>query len=306
MRIRLRVIVGIAVLFGGAALHAQSADERLATRFYPAALDADFRANNAPDRPILRDMTLLRVDLDHSGNADYLAVAYSNGLASSLRILKGSGAANGTLIAESPDVTMGGNGKPVLEAVDIDDDGTPELVVQFTRATWIYKYSNGQLALFGPTREGAVGPTSDLGYVGFVDVDGDGRLDIVEAGTREKPETTLYRVAADGSCRRAGRAAFVDRFTTAEESHAVTTRTFTAKPGRYLLRIVNGAPRRERLVGRAEVRLNGVEVAHVQAALPGTRTLLIPIELRQLNVMDIDLGGDPDSELSITIVDENR
>lgn len=297
-------------------------DRQIAMHFYPARLDADFRENHSPSAPLTQIATPLRVDLDRTGNADYVAVAYSNGFSAALRVIKGDSLQTAIMVVEAGDQTMGGRGRPALYASDIDNDGTPELVVQFPRATWIYQFHSQSctLTLFGPTLATPNGVTSNLGEVSLVDVDGDGVLEIVEPGqavgatqtdpaeATALPPYTVARSGPDGTSTPTEiRPVFFDRFAMADATDAdpepppqVQIRSFTAAPGDYSLRVVNGDQKSNYAVSSVDIRLNGVLILST-AAVNQTRILTVPVTLLDSNKLTVEILSDPGSQLSIVI-----
>jgi hypothetical protein len=292
-----------ALLASATYVGAQTDDQQLALKFYPKALDDDFIANHAPDIPVTRLVTPVRVDLDGTGTDDYLAVAYSNGLSGSLRLIKGS-SASAILVAESSDPTMGGRGKPVLDLVDINNDGVPELVVHFARATWIYRYKNGSLSLFGPTRQVPTGTTSNLGDVAFADLDGDGVLEILESAPPGSASPYIvYKSDASGNfVRSTTQVVIADRFVRAEGQPIVEERVFAATLGDgYILKVVNGDQTKKSVVTAGEIRLNGVTVFGNNDFKKASRTLSASVTLQARNVLTVEVRGDPQSVLSLSI-----
>ena len=283
-------------------LLAQS-DDDVAMRFYPERLDDIYRQNHDPGKTPRRYTTLLRLDLDRSGREDYLAVAYSNGLAAGLLLIKGS-AANAVVVAEAPDKAMGGKGIPVLEPVDIDDDGVPELLVRFWRESWVYRYSGGELVLFGPTRIGPQGPTSNLGNVTMFDLDGDGTLEILEeAPPSVEAAYIAHKLGAGGTFTQLpGAIGFADRFERAEGEPEQQQRQFAAKPGDYILRVVNGDQEKKNTVTSGEIRLNGKLVAGPSDFKKASNTFSVPVKLLADNALTVDLRSDPASFLYISLI----
>jgi hypothetical protein len=290
----------IACLPSAAAL-AQS-DDALAMQFYPTVLDDMFTANHEPGDAIPRYVTTLRVDLAHTGTPDFLAAAYSNGKSSRLSVIQTTGTAH--VIAQSQDFTMSGAGRPSLEAVDIDNDGIPEIAVHFSRATWLYKFKNNSLILFGPSRQGSVCPTTNLGDAYFADLDGDGVLEILEYA-REASDLTyvVHKLDQNGVFQKTSvGAAFFSQFVRVDGNPVTEERTFAAVAGsNYVLRIVNGDQKKAGAVTSAEVRLNGVLVAGPNDFKRTPRTLAIPLKLLASNVIAVTLRSDPGTTLTISV-----
>lgn len=297
-------------------------DQKIAMKFYPPRLDANFRENHSPAVPITRIAIPLRVDLDRTGNDDYIAVAYSNGFAGALRVIKGRSLETAVLVTEAADQTMGGRGRPVLFESDIDNDGIPELMVEFPHATWIYQFQAqpSALKLWGPTLARQDGVTSYLGSATLLDVDGDGVLEIIEidsppgatSNTSAGPGTdlapyTVHKVASDGTSTRTDiRLVFFDRFFGAEETQEtgqppqIQERSFAATAGDYKLRIVNGDQKRNYAVSSAEIRLNGVTILGSGDLNGKRRILTVPVTLHDVNQLTVEVR-DPGSELSVII-----
>lgn len=290
------------VLFALASLPAAAeTDEELAMRFYPADLDAFFYRNHLPGTVAPRLTTLLRVDLDRTGRADYLAVAYSNGLAAELKLIRGVGA-EAAVVAVGEDETLGGRGTPTLDAADFENDGVPELIVGFSRANWIFKYRNGALVLFGPSRQGTVGVTTDLTDAAFLDIDGDGVLEILEVSI-EAGAYVVHKLGADGKfTRTATSVGFTDVFQRSDEEPEEEQRVFTATPGKYILRITNGDQSKKSMVTAGEIRLNGKTVVGSQELRKGTALLSIPVTLPETNELSVILRSDPDSYLHVSFI----
>lgn len=279
-------------------------DEELAMRFYPERLDRLFRDNHPPERPIVRNVTVLRLDLDRSGRDDYLAAAYSNGLAAALRLIRGSADA-AIVVAEARNATLGGRGTPELYVVDIENDKRPELVVGFWRETWMYKYENGELALFGPTRSTTAGETTNLGNATFFDLDGDGTLEILEeAPVSGDAAYTAHKLQDDGSFARISTPIiFADRFDRAEGEPQVVGRHFSASPGDYVLRITNGDQDKKNIVTAGEIRLNGkVVFGSSDFKKNVSNTFVIPVRLASQNSLSVELRSAPGSFLYVSLI----
>jgi hypothetical protein len=278
----------LAIVFGLPQTH----DELLAMRFYPPALDGD--------NPAARYVTALRLDLAHAGRADFIAAAYSNGKAARLKVIRATGTPH--VVAESPDVTMGGAGQPVLEAVDIDDDGIPEIAVHFRHETWLYKFKNDALVRFGPSIQGRVGFTTNLGDTNFADLDGDGILEILEDARGSSDSTYIvHKLDEHGVFQRTSEAVFFSQFERGDGSPEAAEQTFDAKPGNYVLRIVNGDQKAAHVVTSADIRLNGVVVAGSNDFRQGPRTLAIPVKLVASNTLHVTLRSEQGTLLTIAV-----
>ena len=271
-------------------------DDQIAMQFYPKALDENFLATHNPEKTVVRLVTTLRVDLEGSGQDKFIAAAFTNGMAGILRIIKTSGPTP-VLVAESTDQTMGGGGPASLYAADIDNDGIPEIVVEFKRASWIYRYQNGQISLYGPTRRGPLGLTSGLGWTTCIDIDGDGILEILEYPTPDGygAPYIVYKLNPDGTFTQTStKVFFVDWFEPHEDKPVVQDRYFPATPGKsYTLRVINGDQRKNGYVTAAEIRLNGATVFGLDDFKNAQRIMAIPVGLLKNNHLRVELRSAP-------------
>ncbi len=272
-------------------------------KFYPAALDGDFEATHAPGKPVTQIVAPLRIDLENSGTEDYLAVAYSNGLAAALRIIKGTSLDTAVLVAEAKERLLGGDGRPTVSAVDVENDGVPELVVGFARSSWLYKYKNGNLVLVGPSRSSEFGLQSDLGDITFMDLDGDGILELLEIVRRPSTPYIIFKLDGTGHfVQQSYAGVFADRFERADGQPAAVSRPFAAAAGQnYTLRVINGDQAKKSIVTSAIIKLNGAAVLGPDDFTKGQRSFSVPVTLADDTTLSVELRGDPDSTLSVTI-----
>ena len=281
-------------------LHAD--DVSIALKFYPASLDAQWNATNPAGRAPNRIVTTARVDLDKTGHEDYLAAAYSNGTVAAFRLIKGTSPDTAVVVADANDPLLGGDGRPVIELVDIDNDGVPELALEFLHESWIFKYSGGALTPFAPSRMSKFGPTSNLGAIGFADLDGDGKLEILELMRDVTAPYIVFSLGADGKfVKMANPPLFSDRFERADGNSVADLRNFRAVPGSYVLRIVNGDQSRKAVATSAEVKLNGATIFSPSDFKSAQRTLTAPVTLTEANSLSVELRSDPQSTMSISI-----
>jgi hypothetical protein len=290
-------------------------DEELAMRFYPQSLDEFFIHTHAPGTPVVRETSLLRLDLDSSGVEGYLAVAYSNGLAAELLLIQGAGAE--AVVVDQADEPLGGRGKPVLEAIDIENDGIPELALGFMRETWLYKFDGSALVLFGPKRTGETGQTTNLGTATYFDLDGDGTMEIFEQAPAETGALYIVHKLEDNKfALTPTEVMFYDRFEQVE-GLTVSEREFEAPAGEYLLQVLTVAPPPAgSSLGAAEpppatipqVTLNGAVVSGASGG-PGEQFLSgeggIPVTLANENVLTVELPSAADTYIYIVITRTN-
>lgn len=205
----------------------QSTDEQLVIGASPSSLPAN--------GTIQYDFS--RADLDHTGSGDYIVAVYCGSPGGIIRVLRpsGSGAVTAAEVAYS---AMGGH-VPRLRLVDLDGDGTPEIVASFatiggSEQTWIFRWTGDALALFGPTmtsgRQSVV--HSALSMVDFFDLDGDGIPEIIELDRGgNKP---LKRQTNGSYTRNNTTVLYYNRFERHATDPELYTSVFAAKRGQTL------------------------------------------------------------------------
>jgi hypothetical protein len=117
-------------------------------------------------------------DLAHDGR-EWVAAVYSDGVEARLQILRREGDELVSIPSTSA-VLMGKH--PSVRLMDLLDDGGPEIVVYLADgkdlATWIFRFNGRTLESIGPTALGTL-PRSLLSNAVFLDLDGDGVLEVV-------------------------------------------------------------------------------------------------------------------------------
>jgi hypothetical protein len=173
---------------------AQASDPAaIVARFYPESLDADVDAIAAGQANV-RHQCWAVVHADASGPAIIVA-AYTNSRSGAVRVLaKGVG---GFAVADQAAGAPIAGSSCRAETIDVDRDGTPEVVVRFgTRAgtsDWIYAWRDGALADLSPlTPEGV--PIAVFNAE-FADLDGDGVLELRSRPAPPSP-SVVFRLSA--------------------------------------------------------------------------------------------------------------
>jgi hypothetical protein len=284
-------------------------DEDVAAQHYPPALDDFFIHTHAAGTPVVRETALLRLDLTGSGVENELAVVYSNGLAGELFLFRGAG--TGAVLLDRADDSPVGRGSPRLEAIDIENDGIPELEVRFMRETWLYRFNGSALVQISPPSADGNENSAGLGSVAYFDVDGDGTLEVLEAdGLASEAAYVVHELQGARFLRTATEVAFFDEFLHIE-GQGTSERTFEAAPGNYSLQVVLVAPPPEDGGGGGigevtlppEVTLNGTVVygGDGPAMLGDQDGGSIPVSLGSQNALSVELPTNPDHATWILI-----
>ena len=299
----------LALLFGVAlsAMAQPISDAALVEQFFPQSLveesAADF-ARGGPEPSRFSDF--VAADLNATGVPEFLVAAYTNGFGAVVRVLKKQGG-SAALVAE-PRLNLGGI-FPTVSLIDLDNDGRPEVVVKFSGATggmidWIFKWNGSELDLMVPE-------TIYVGSAAFVDLDGDGILEIVNppgaaGAVREGPFEYTALKLIDGTYRLSPTVFyFFNTFAPETGASASVTREFSVpSPGvPYKVTIANGYPRDGQRVSSARITVNGVLVTAPSRINQKVAAITIPLNvaIKKTNTVSVELTGSPGSFLSIGI-----
>lgn len=244
-----------------------------------------------------------------AGNA--VVAAYSNGHVGGVALLTLNG--NGATLQQTiRDHQTGKN--PDVSVVDLDADGQPEFVVRFDLGprggsqTWIYSLRGGRLTLISPTDSRG---NSLLGYPDIIDVDGSGRMEIVDAendgDSREEPVIVeRHWVLANGAFQERAALDFYKTFFREKGSPVTNTETFSieaASVGKpYRLTVINGGELgADARSSSGTITLNGVTVSGPSDFNPQRGSWTIPVTLQADNTITVRLDGKPGSRIVIAI-----
>jgi len=327
MRLRATILssLTLALLCGtstGALGDVQGGDDALAAVFYPNDLRVD--ARGVSQLTEIPQWTTMRVDLDATGSQNYLIVAYSNGFGGRVRVIR-EGASGPELVADPREPIMFGS-SPSIEALNLAGDSRPEVVVGFANGrkgrsfAWVFQWGGQTLSSLNPfldndpdevrERREIIDPT-------FVDVDGDGRMEILEPSEnfgvdvefeREEQSVPLVpdrsfnvlELGSDGFQQSAVGATYFGYFERLKGKPIATTEALKATAGHYVLRIINGEEGEHR-VESAEIQLNGQIVASSNDFRARAAVIEKQVSLNATNSITVELRGGPGSRINVII-----
>jgi hypothetical protein len=234
----------------------QAVDDQIAAQFVPPAFTAYAASHTylSDDRA----WKVMPVDLDHTGHADYLAVAYGNGHIGYLRVIRKD--AVPTLAADTA-VPVACDSQPTISAVDLDGDGKPELVLacrvgnQGAMFSSLFKWTGSGLSVLNARSKRRPNQWEPLREANFVDIDGDGTLEILESSSNPEVDAkgvvtqswTVWKLT-NGTLVKSSASAvpYFNRFDRSKGKPRAELETFTVTPGAYVLTIVGCRTRRAR------------------------------------------------------------
>ncbi|MDQ3279775.1 MAG: hypothetical protein M3Q69_00010 [Acidobacteriota bacterium] len=280
---------------------ASAADDALAARFYPPGLVQEI------DNPeeLLQSWDLTRADLSGTGSEDFLVVAYSNGLHDLVRVLQ---VQNGNaIVVADPELPTLGPARATIERCEVDGDAAPEFMLRLRgdRSTedYVLDWTGQTLRIISPTTVTALGRTETLiSSTRLADLDGDGRVELLVRHTDpgSTPVDVVYRFNG-GKFVQESDVVFQQRLVRDQgEANSIDAR-FTAKPGRYLVRVVNGDRLGDNRATSAELLINDTTVFAESAFKKRDRLLSAYVTLGESNTILFDVRSAPGSVVSISI-----
>jgi hypothetical protein len=320
-------VVAIALLLlcgtpAGAAADVQSHDDALAALFYPNDLHiGGAGVSQLTEVPHWRTM---RADLDANGSANYLVVAYSNGFSGRLRVIRED--ASGPVVVADPREPIMFQSSPSIAVSNLAGDPRPEIVVTFANGrkgrpfAWVFQWDGQALTNLNPVLDADSDEPAERREITdptFVDIDGDGRIEILEPSEhfgvnvefeREEQSVPLvpdrsYNVltlSGYGFRETDVAVAYFGYFERSVGKPIGNTQTFKASTGNYVLRILN-SEQDEYRVESAEILVNGRIIAS-----PGDfrgKSLVIEkqVSLNETNTITVELRGRPGSRVNVVI-----
>lgn len=295
----------LALVFTSTTNAASPAD--IVARFFPAALKVDDGQAVSPSK--LKSAYTL-ADLDHNGHQLVVAV-YGNGENGAVAVLSPEG--EGSVLASVLPRNMPGR-LPGVELVDLDRDGRPEIVATFqllrggTHA-WIYKWMGARLALMGPVVDDASEVFDPL----FVDVDGDGALEVIshcsgrttddDGNVHISSTDTLLKLSGDvlGPI---GTLTYVGGFSRGKATPSVVAETFDGSTtATQHLVLINGTPDGKRRASSAIVTLNGQRIFSENDFKQPVSRLETPVSvLPGENKISVEVRGTQDASITLLII----
>jgi hypothetical protein len=175
--------------------------------------------------------------------------------------------------------------------------------------TSIFKWTNGHLVLWGPTRTDQYGVVhSVLPTLDYADVDGDGLLELIEEKDIESGILLekVYHLSG-GQYVPAQPAVFHGEFVRAAGQPENVQASFPAPAtaaGNWLLRVINGDDKGGNSVTSGDIRLNGAVVVTTDMLKKKVRTISVPVALHANNTIEVELRSAPGSGLTVAVTKE--
>jgi hypothetical protein len=309
------VVLSLSLLEVSQVLAATDAD--IVAQFFPQRLiDESVQDFNAGGPPLFQASNYTRADLNGIGITDFIVAAYSNGFSGDVRVLHTQGQ-SATLVDE-PNLRLLAGIYPTIELLDLNGDGRSEVIVSFSSArgrsaTWVFKWSNGHLVLFGPSTTDASGDASTiLTDAAFVDLNGDGIPEIVnppELGPLAQDETelavgpfTIFQLNTSGGGYALSQSAnFFGTFLRSTGAPVTASATFAGTTNtRAILTVINGVGTANR-VSSAVISLNGQIVISSNQLNQKISMIKVPLVIQDSNMIQVSLKSAPGSLLRIVV-----
>ena len=294
------LVIAILTLFVCAAAHTQVSDQQIVNNAFPATLD---------DGDGVRFSRFIAVDINRNGQPLLVAV-YTNGAGGAILVLDRAGQ---VLAAPALQGMRGFHAS--VQALDLDGDGTPEIIAEFTTGhspdnpdTWVFRWTGSNLQLISPTC--AVGglTLTCLGHVSPLDIDGSGRLSLLErpglnpnngvVGT--EGDWTLYTLNG-GTFRETSQTfQFAREFKRGTGKPFTSARKFSAASSTSTLRVINGTGAAASTSG--QVAINGKELLGPADFKRNQHVYDVPVTLTTENNLTVRLDGKPGSKITVLIL----
>jgi hypothetical protein len=260
-------------------------------QFFPQKLlndDAAFVAKHG--RPSTKGFGFLAADLNGTGRKEFLIAVYKWLGGAAVRVLKKDG--DSAVVVDEPKLCPFSGKDPKVSLIDLDPSERPAILVQTTDdrnvpGPWIFKWDGTSLRSFGAADPIDGLPCSDLADPVFVDLDGDGILEIVNGAEPENPDVvgpTKSRVfkLVNGAYVQSGIFEYFFFGVTGPD-------TFEAGNPKvpYVVTVANGDGRKMPPVDAAEIRLNGELIAGPDKISRRSRYLRIPVTVKDQNTIDV-------------------
>lgn len=288
-------------------------------QFYPSRLaahsDEEFQAGG---REPYRTLVFVEADLNKTGSKDYVVVVFSNGFLGAVSVLRKSPL--GLAQVAAPVYPMMQGGAPLIDTIDLDHDGKPELVVSFlaghsNKVNWVFKWDGRDLQFMGPSEQQPDGSLDTmLCNVSFADFDGDGLLDAhnpwpdlglgaLADWDREEHPHQIYRQAAGRFLNTPIEAAYGKLFGRPPGSSPDETDSFVVESpiAGYHLVVLNGGLNGTR-VSSGSIALNGSVVVQPNQFGQSVSSIRVPVTVGPRNSIAVKLNGNPNGSVLIYVL----
>ena len=303
MRKQIVVVTAFLLLVAATPICAQTPDQQLVDNAFPHEL-------TGPNDPGAHSSTYVTADLNHTG-LPLLIALYTNGSRSAISVVDRAGQ-----VVSHPSLPFLKGSGGELELIDLDNDGTPEIIAQLYSGhglnvpdTWVFAWRSGQLVLISPTGGRHNLQLSLLSQIAPVDVDGTGKLSLLafpgvtqdDDGNLVPKGTTKIYSLQNGQLKQASTQFTYAQWFSRRKSKPVTiTRTFTGTPGATNLLVINDKTVTT-AVDSARIVLNGAEVAHPSDFAPQTHVLTVPVTLVASNTLSVEVAGKPGAGIWVLV-----
>jgi hypothetical protein len=260
-------------------------------QFFPQKLLNDDAADVAKyGPPSTKGFGFVAADLDGTGQKEFLIVLYKWRGGAAVRVLKKEG--DSAVVVDEPKLCPFSGQDPKVSLIDLDRSGRPEVLIQLATdrmepMMWIFKWDGTELKSFGGTEDDRGLPCTVLFDATFVDLDGDGILEIVDGNEFENADQSgpvqsrVFRLK-DGTYVQSGIFEYFFFGVTGPD-------TFEAGNPKipYVVTVANGDGRKMPPVDAAEIRLNGELIAGPDKISRRSRYLSIPVTVKDQNTIDV-------------------
>jgi len=249
-------------------------------------------------------------DLNGTGSKEFLVALYVWAGGGALRVLKKQG--DSALVVDEPKLCPFGGGPmfpPEVSTIKIDNSGKAAILAGNTDKNgrpqpWIFKWDGTGLKSLGAQTPVGGLPCTDLFDPLFVDLDGDGVLEIVNGSEAEKPDQTgpavtgFYKLI-NGAYTQTG---IFEYFFSGIGVGGADTFLASHPEVPYVVTVANGNGKAEPPVGAAEIRLNGQLIAGSDKVNQSSRYLSIPVTVKNQNSIEVKiLSGSNESRLYVGV-----
>lgn len=276
-------------------------DQDIALSFYPQSLIDEFARFGEDGETLNKQVSTGRV-------GSLLIAAYSNRFSGAIRVIQTAGSPS-VVDEVNTDVYRLGGANASLRLLDLDGDGTPEVIVRYSLMRfdedWIFKLKDAHLVFIGPAVQKRGCTLSIAQNADYVDVDGDGTLELLvpPAGHTAETLTTIYKLTSAGFTPSADKILFRDRLvrdTAAPEDYDTVVYAQAGK--NYTVRLVNGGRDGKNAVTSALVTVNGSALFTPNDFKPKQHLLQVPFVAKAENTVTVTVSGAPGSELLFLIL----